>query len=261
VSSKKKRTARLEPVARRRTAAAAPQRRTLGWKPIALGVGAVVVAVAGLITLAITTSGGDSSNELAQKIEDSSRSLPQQDGLSLGDPKAPLVLQVFEDFQCPFCIRFTANVEPQLVEEYVKTGKVRLEFQNFPILGHESQAAARGMVCAAEQDRAWNFGLGLYALQANANQAESEKLNVGRFDAEGLRDEAAGAGLDTAAFDTCMAGREASDAVAAQAQAGTVLGVNGTPGFALNGQLIPNPPSDIEGWRTLLGQALAQVGN
>jgi len=226
---------------------------------IAAGIGIVVLAVVGLIALGLMTSGGSSSNELATKIEESASDLPAQNGLSLGSADAPLVLEVFEDFQCPFCIRFTADVEPALIDEYVSTGKVRLDFQNFAILGLESEAAARAMVCAAEQNRAWNYGIALYALQANANQVEVERLNVGRFDRDALVEVARDVGLNSA-FNTCFDSGASGQAVLDQQAKGSSLGVKGTPGFALNGKLIVNPPGDIAGWRTLLDQQLAATG-
>ena len=108
---------------------------------------------------------GAGLDAFAIQIDASARSLSaqRQDGLSLGSASAPLELEVFEDFQCPYCIRFTATVEPVIVDEFVATGKVRLVFRNNPILGLESELAARATVCAAEQGHGWDFALALFS--------------------------------------------------------------------------------------------------
>ncbi len=238
----------------------APQKKSaLSWPIIASGIGAVVVVVGALIVFGLMTSGGESGNELSDKIDASLRTLPEQDGQALGSANAPLTLEVYEDFQCPFCVRFMANIEPALVDEYVKTGKVRLIYQNFPVLGFESTAAGAAQVCAAEQDRGWNFALRLFSMQAAENQVESEKLNVGRLDADALRGFARDAGLDTGRYDSCIAQSSTAEAVGAQYAKGTAAGVRGTPSFVLNGTLIANTPDSIEGWRSLLDQRLAAV--
>ena len=48
--------------------------------------------------------------------------LPDADGLSLGDPNAPVTIDVFEDFQCPACKSFTENIEPLVIENLVASG-------------------------------------------------------------------------------------------------------------------------------------------
>ncbi|MEO8539082.1 MAG: thioredoxin domain-containing protein [bacterium] len=234
------------------------QKQTLSWRLIAGAAAVVVLAVAGLIVFALSTSNGsESSNALATQIDQSAADLPEQDGFALGSAEAALVLDVYEDFQCPFCVKFTATVEPGLITDYVRSGKVRLVFHNFAILGAESVAAAKGSVCAADQDRAWNFGLALYSLQANADQVGVEKLNVGRFNDGALRKAADRAGLDAGKFQSCINDAATTATVSQQYADGSTLGVRGTPSFALNGTYLANVPSDLAGWKLLLDQALA----
>lgn len=233
----------------------------LGWPVILGGVAAVVVLVAGII--AISLSGGEdeaeSGNELAQQIAASRESLQaaQIDGLALGNANAPVEVLVFEDFQCPFCVGFTGEVEPAIVDEYVKTGKVKLTFQNYPILGAESDAAAIGSVCAADQGDAWTYALTLFEIQAEAGQASNERLNVGRFDRAALVRAARDSGLDTDEFEACLDSPDAVAEVQEQFQLAQALGVRGTPSFALEGELVR--PANIEAWRSLLDSAIESV--
>src|SRR5690554_23287 len=57
-------------------------------------------------------------------------------GTTMGDPEAPVTVQAWEDFMCPACRQWTTNIEPQLIEDYIKTGQVKLEFHQFPLSIH-----------------------------------------------------------------------------------------------------------------------------
>ena len=65
----------------------------------------------------------------------------------LGDPKAPVTIIEYGDYQCPFCGKFFSETEPLIRSEYVNTGKVRMVYRNFAFLGPESTASA--VLCAA----------------------------------------------------------------------------------------------------------------
>ena len=81
------------------------------------------------------------------------------DRTSLGSPEAPVVVQLWEDFLCPSCQAFSRTVKPQIVEEYVKSGQVRLEFHHFPLQQHApgSFMAAIAAECAADQNLFWPY--------------------------------------------------------------------------------------------------------
>src|SRR5262245_26613811 len=49
-------------------------------------------------------------------------------GETLGNPAAKVTVQAWEDFLCPHCQEWTSKVEPKLIADYVKSGKVRYEF-------------------------------------------------------------------------------------------------------------------------------------
>lgn len=59
----------------------------------------------------------------------------------IGNPNAPVTLAYWFDFQCPFCKRFETTALNQIVDKYVKTGKVKVVFKNFQFLGPDSQTA------------------------------------------------------------------------------------------------------------------------
>ena len=176
---------------------------------------AVTALLAGAV-LGLSACGGDDGASPAPTAataaattaaaSDGLSAIPQDlaDGFALGKKDAPLTLVVYEDFQCPFCLRYTTAFESMLVEDYVKPGKLRIEFRNLPILGPESVAAARGAVCAAAQNRFWQYHHRLFSEQLKAGQLTSEKLNVGRFSNQALRTIAEETGLSALQWQACF---------------------------------------------------------
>jgi len=139
-------------------------------------------------------------------------------------------------------------VEPQIVENYVKTGLVRFEYRDFAFLGDESRAAAEASSCALEQDRFWEYHDILFANQVGENN--------GAFDRGRLDRMAEQIGLDMSAFSTCMDENAFEDAVEASYQAGLAAGVQATPSFTINGELLSGVTS-YQAIATALDEALA----
>ena len=76
----------------------------------------------------------------------------------MGDPKAPVTILEFSEYQCPFCRRFHKEVLPKLNEEYISKGKVRYIFRDFPLRFHKKAIpAAISANCAGEQGKYWEM--------------------------------------------------------------------------------------------------------
>jgi len=118
----------------------------------------------------------------------------------LGNPNADLVVIEFSDFQCPFCGKFYKTAEGQIIEKYVKTGKVRFEYRDFAFLGEESILAAEAARCAGEQDKFWQYHNYLFENQKGENQ--------GTFSADNLKKFASNLNLDRNKFDVCLDSRK-----------------------------------------------------
>ena len=80
-----------------------------------------------------------------------------QHGSVLGDPKAGLTLIEYADLQCPFCRQYALEVLPAIIERYVRPGRLKLDLRLIPILGPDSDRAARAAIVAGERDRYWQF--------------------------------------------------------------------------------------------------------
>lgn len=184
----------------------------------------------------------DAADALARRIPG--------DPLAQGSPEAPVVLIMWEDFQCPFCARFTQETEPVLVDRFVEDGALRLEWRDFPYLGEQSVQAAQAARAAAEQDAFWAYHDALYALDLRPNS--------GRLTGDVLVGIAEELGLDVERFTARMQSPEVVDAVAADFREGQQLGISGTPTFLVNGRpIVGAQPTDT--FVAAIEQAVAEA--
>ncbi len=193
-------------------------------------IGGIGVLVAGLLALINLRPVGN-INDIAV------RDYPNADGLALGNPDAPVVVEEYADFQCPHCKTWSDDTEPLLIQNYIETGRVRLVFRHFPILGPESTAAASASMCANEQGSFWPYHDLIFANQSSGN--------TGGFSNERLVAFADHLGLDVEAFDACLRSNRYISDVNADFQNGQDLRVPGTPGIVVNGQLLENSSYDF----------------
>jgi protein-disulfide isomerase len=147
-----------------------------------------------------------------------------QHGAVLGSPTARVTLVEYADLQCPYCGEFARDGLPSLIQEYVRTGKVKLVFRGLAFVGPESGVALRASLAAGQQNRLWNYMHLLYTNQG----AENSGWVTDSF----IRSVASGiAGLNVTRL---VAGAQ-SDAVTAEIDAAQRLatseGVNSTPSF------------------------------
>ena len=94
--------------------------------------------------------------------------IPQR-GDILGDAHAPVRLVEFADLQCPYCDEYTLHALPTLVDDYVRTGKLQMQFENLSFIGPGSVAAGRVAAAAAQQNKLWNFVDLVYLNQGEEN--------------------------------------------------------------------------------------------
>ena len=145
-------------------------------------VGGVVVLAAIGIGLALALGGGSTNasgdvptigtlkNALpgATDVQTLFKGIPQN-GLTLGNPKAPVTIVEYIDLQCPFCQQFETQVMPDIIKNYVRTGKVKVEVRIVDFIGPDSSRGRKAMIAAATQNRAFNFSEILYYNQGTEN--------------------------------------------------------------------------------------------
>jgi protein-disulfide isomerase len=103
-----------------------------------------------------------------------------QDGVALGRADAPVTLVEFADFQCPFCAAFSRDALPELVQAYVRTGKVRIELRPLAFIGPDSTKARELALGAGEQNRLWQVAHLLFEHQGaeNSGWLTSERVTA-----------------------------------------------------------------------------------
>ncbi len=151
------------------------------------------------------------------------------DGPSLGSAAAPVTVEVWADYQCPYC-RLEAMVYGGSLERaYVLPASARIVYRDFAFLGQESTDAAVAARCAGRQDPGayWRYHDLLFASQQGENQ--------GTFKRENLLTLAGLAALDATSFTACLADPAVAKAVADETAAGRALGIESTPTMRIIG--------------------------
>ena len=145
---------------------------------------------------------------------------------TLGSDSAPVVLVAFGDLVSASYARF-AQAFSKLTETF--DGRVRLVFKNLPLVGPGSIAAAEAAQCANARGRFWQYH-------------NAVVLPPGAVDAVRLKQAAADAGLDRAAFDACVERRQYQSVIKDAIDEAARYGIKSVPSFLVNGRLAPDPP-------------------
>ncbi len=146
----------------------------------------------------------------------------------IGDPNAKVKIVEFADFRCPFCDKFFTDTEPQIISDYVKTGKAVFYFRHFEFLGPASVVAGNAAECANEQGKFWDFHNYLYK-----NQPSESDTSL--YTTDKLTQIAGTLGMNTTQFQSCLSANKFDKNVSDDLAAGQKVGVNGTPTIFVNG--------------------------
>jgi protein-disulfide isomerase len=174
---------------------------------------------------------------VAEVVAAEPKTYPQADKMALGDPNAPVKIDVYEDFQCPACGNYTRDTEPLIIENLVATGKVYYVFHNYPFLdgagagnNGESDQAANASMCASEQNKFWEMHATIYANWNGENQGAFADRRLTAF--------AEKVGLEMDAFNACFEANKYKAEIQADFDGGNAAGVQGTASIFVNGTFI-----------------------
>jgi protein-disulfide isomerase len=209
------------------TRAAAARRRRLQ----ALAATILTAVALGSVAVALT-SGGSSANassggKLNGALVSSSlfAGIPQH-GTVLGQPNAPVRIIEFADLQCPYCQEYTAQALPSLVTQYVRTGKVQMQFENLSFIGPDSVEAGHYAAAAAAQNKLWNFVDLMYLNQGTENTGYATPAYLRRL----LQ---ATPGLNVPAALSASQAPAAGEALSQSTRLAAQDGINSTPSFLI----------------------------
>lgn len=169
-----------------------------------------------------------------------------------GSPAAKLWVIVVSDFQCPYCKQWHAETYATFLEEYVRTGKVRFAYINYPLNSHRNAwPAAQSAMCAAAQGRFWPMHDAIYTTQ---HQWEAMVPPTPHFDslARSLK-------LDVKRFSDCVSSGKMRALIQADHDRALAAGATSTPTFLIGGDVVVGaiPIADM---RKAVDSALAKAG-
>lgn len=193
------------------------QNKNKNLLPAAIIVAAIIIAGALIVSTKIYVDGNIKKEKAPAG--------PSVEGQPiLGSLQAKVTIIEFSDFQCPFCARYTLDTFPQIKQEYVDTGKVKIVFKNFPLSFHENaKIAAEAGECTFEQNKFWEYEQKLFENQNALSENDLKKY---------ARD----LGLQAEQFNNCLDSEKYVKEVQNDFKEGQEAGVSGTPTFFINGE-------------------------
>lgn len=161
-----------------------------------------------------------------------------------GNPKAPITLIEFSDFQCPFCKRGRLVIQ-QILDTY--KDKIYYVFRDFPLSFHkQAKKAAMAAECAGDQNKYWPYSAVLWEKQ-------------GDFEPEKLKQYAKDLGLNTKKFNDCLDTDKFSNEIDKDQQDGMQVGVSGTPAYFINGIMLSGA-QPLEKFQEVIDEELQENG-
>ena len=145
----------------------------------------------------------------------------------LGNSNAPITLIEFGDYQCHFCNVFFHSTEEDILEKYVETGKVKMIFKDYNIIGPDSVNASHGAHCASDQGLFWEYHDILYSNWTGENNGWASSDNLTIFAQE--------IGLDMDTWSECMKTGVHSQTIVGSNEDARILELTGTPAFFVIG--------------------------
>jgi protein-disulfide isomerase len=162
--------------AKREAAQAAADAAAKRNRNLQILAGVVAAAIAVVIIIVIASGGKKPTTDAKGAVDGVAttnellKGIPQN-GLALGDPKAPITVLELLDVQCPFCKEHELDQQPTIIKNLVRTGKARLLAQPVALtqMGEDSEAGRAVALRLAHQNKAWNF-LNLFYLNQGDEQ-------------------------------------------------------------------------------------------
>ena len=231
------RTKRSEFKSRRQKARSAQRRNVV-----------IIVAASVLVLIAIIVGANiyQNTRPVGEVKGITERQLPMKDGQpyvdmnGIGDPNAPVKIEVFEDFQCPACQSYSDNIETLILTNMrtmIEQGQVYYAFRHYPFIddrmaSKESDQAASAAMCAGEQGKFWEMHDIIFANWNGENQGAYSDRRLAAF-AENI-------GLDMDSWNGCFDKNPYRQEIQADFAEGVRRGVSGTPSVFVNGSIV-NP--------------------
>lgn len=214
-------------------------------------LGSVIGGTIMVVAIIFVFLAGQTTPSSTGKIE-TFNNIPQSQ-TTLGNPSAPVTVNEFVDFQCPYCRQYSERVLPSLLP-LVRQGKIKIVMHPLTFLGDDSRKIALGATVAQQQHKLFQFAAAAYARQ----QTE----NTGYATDQWLRDTAkATSGLNVTTWQQSLNDGSGAQQTSQQVDAATKLAkrwnIDSTPGLVLTSR--GNPAVVINPQQTTDPQAVQQA--
>ena len=146
----------------------------------------------------------------------------------MGASDAPITIIEFGDYQCSNCKKWFLNTKPDIVTNYIDSGKAKLVFMDIAFLGKDSIPASIATYCAEEQGKYWDYHGFLYSNQLS--------IDNGWANSDSLKGYASNLGLNMDMFVSCLDSAKYQKRVQFNIEEAQNNGVTGTPTFFIVGQ-------------------------
>ncbi len=143
----------------------------------------------------------------------------------MGNVNAPITILEWGDYQCTFCYKFHQNTLNVIHEDFIKTGKVKLVFKDFPLNGPDSILAAEASYCAHDQKKYWQYHDELYQNWGGERTGWITKESLEKF--------ASSIDLNLEDFNTCLDEHKYQNKLIALYEFGKEVGIDATPSFLI----------------------------
>ena len=141
----------------------------------------------------------------------------------LGNPNAPITLVEFGDYQCHYCHVFFESIEGKIMKNYIETGKVKMIFKDYNIIGKDSVKASQGAHCANDQGLFWEYHDILYSNWTGENNGWASGANLANYAQE--------IDLEMNQWTDCMSQQKHSKTILDSNEDAKKLQLTGTPAF------------------------------
>lgn len=166
-------------------------------------------------------------------VSDVNVTAAQAEGYVIGDPKAPVQVLEFADFECPACGGFSTVTEPDIRARLVKTGQIGYRYYDFPLTQHKnSLVASLAAACANDQGKFWEMHDALFFNQPE--WASSATDNPMKF----FTQYAQQMGIDVPSWRSCIDEKRHLATIIGNRKEGERRGVAQTPTFVIGTKMI-----------------------
>jgi len=141
----------------------------------------------------------------------------------MGNINAPITIVEWGDYQCTFCYKFYQNTLDIINKDFIKTGKVKMVFKDFPLNGFDSKLAAEASYCAQDQEKYWKYHNELYKNWGGERTGWITRESLDKF--------AETVDLDVEKFNECLDDHKYENKVDLLYEFGKEIGINATPSF------------------------------